>query len=75
MDSQTTGILPAGDFGWDESHVGRYDPVQGTTMAASSAVPGAMAVSNAQSALGGHGPQGPYGTGGAPMLSTPNCES
>jgi hypothetical protein len=68
------GLVNAGDFIWDQSFVGAYNAAPGRAEREAAAMGGDAAdVTSAPVDLVGK-PQSWGVQGGAPMLSTPNCE-
>lgn len=69
-----TGLVDASDFNWDETFVGGYDnPVGTTSVEGDATTSGPGPIGSVAANLVGK--QVWTSQNGAPMLSTPNCES
>jgi hypothetical protein len=78
--------IPAGDFTWDQSQVGSYDPSAAatfmslmnggnTTSSTAASTPVGEDVGPSSDILGGMMGEKKWAGGGAPMFNTPNCMS
>jgi hypothetical protein len=81
--------IPAGDFAWDQSQVGSYDPSAAATFMSlmnggntstsnsntAASTPVGEDVGPSSDILGGMMGEKKWAGGGAPMFNTPNCTS